>query len=51
MWCGTMRVEVVVHDNMTRNSYGLGDMVATELAVVIWSYGSSAAEQDKDRLG
>ena len=46
-----MRVEVAVHDSVTRNSCGLGDMVATELTTMIWSCGSSAAGQDRDLVG
>ena len=41
----------MVHDGVMRNGCGLGDMVATEIAAVIWSCGSSAAMQDRNRSG
>ena len=40
----------MMHDGVKRNSCRLGDMVATKFVVVIWSCGSSVAEQDRDRL-
>ena len=51
MWCGSMRFKVVVHNGVMRNDHVLGDMVATKLVGVIWSCGSSATKQDRDRLG